>query len=516
MKKIILFLSLFILTSTSFAFTDVKPNYWASRAITKWSNSGYLSGYPDGTFRGNNNITRAEMVSVINRLNNSKVETSKREAKDIKSADWFFNDMNKAAKLGLIFVNEDGKLRPKDKATREETIVVLARLLNISYSGNLSNAKINNFSDKNDISPENYRYIAGMVEEGFVNGYEDNTLRTKRNVTRAEFIAMIDNTIEYIYSSGIYDNKNLVGNVLINGSNVKLSNSQILGHVFVTDGAKEDPPILINTKVSKGVNSRVGKFLIKDTDEYNTVSNYNFEYPEEYFDPIFATIKYDENGWNDENIKVKVTFSDKDTTVESSRNNTVYVDKNGRHEIKYEQNGKIRTTTIDVNNIDKISPQFNASSEVKNGYAIIKVEIQDDGLSKISKISLSNGAINKLNEETGEINKEFIVGGNGKYTISVEDEAGNISKKDITIEGIVRSIKANTAHEGSNVVITVVLDDEGLDNIKEIRCSNGEVNKKDENGNVKNTFDIDTSGEYIITLTDELGNIATATVNVTI
>ncbi len=66
------------------------------------------------------------------------------------------------------------------------------------------------------------------------------------------------------------------------------------------------------------------------------------------------------------------------------------------------------------------------------------------------------------------------------------------------------------------MVITVVLDDEGLDNIKEIRCSNGEVNKKDENGNVKNTFDIDTSGEYIITLTDELGNIATATVNVTI
>ena len=433
MKKIILFLSLFILTSTSFAFTDVKSNYWASKAITRWSNSGYLSGYPDGSFRGNNNITRAEMISVINKLDNSKIKTSKRESKDINSSDWFFDDMNKATKLGLIFVDENGNLRPKDKATREETIVLLARLLNISYSGTLGNAKINSFLDKNDISPENYRYVAGMVEEGFVNGYEDNTLRIKKNVTRAEFISMIDNAIQHICSSGIYDNQNLVGNVLINGDNVKLSNSQILGYVFITDGAKENPPELINTKVSKGIISRVGKSLIKDTDEYITVSNYNFNNPEEPFEPILATIKYDSEGWKDDDVKVKVTFSDKNTEVEDSKNNTVYIEKNGRHEIKYEQNGKIRTTTIDINNIDKKKPKFNILSEVKEGYAIIKVEIQDDGLSKIVKISLSNGAVNKIDEETGEINKEFMVEENGKYTVSVEDEAGNIATDTVDV-----------------------------------------------------------------------------------
>ena len=516
MKKIILFLSLFIITSTSFAFTDVNSNYWASRAITKWSNSGYLSGYPDGSFRGENNITRAEMVSVINKLDNSKLETNKREAKDIDISNWFFNDMNKATKLGLIFIDENGNLRPKDKATREETIVILARLLNISYSGNFSNAKINNFLDKNDISSENYRYIAGMVEEGFVNGYEDNTLKLKSNITRAEFVSMIDNAIEYIYSSGTYDNKNLVGNVLINGENIKLSNSQILGHIFITDGAKENPPVLINTKVSKGINSRVGKSLIKDTDEYTTISSYNFENPEEYNEPIFATIKYDDDGWKDEDIKVKVTFSDKDTEVEDSKNNAIYVDKNGRHEIQYEQNGKIRTTTVDITNIDKRKPYFGVSSEIKNGYALIKVEIQNDGLSNISKISLSNGLINRIDKETGEINKEFIVGGNGKYTISVEDEAGNIYKKDIKVEGIARNIKTSITNQAGMAVITVTLDDEGADNIKEIRCSNGEIHQKDGVGNIINTFNIDLNGEYTITLIDELGNVATAIVNIVI
>ena len=436
MKKIILFFCLFILNTSAFAFYDVKSNYWASGAIEKWSNMGYISGYPDGSFRGNNNITRAEVIAIVNKLDNSSLKTNKREGNDLVSSNWFFNDMNKATKLGLIFADENGKLRPNDKATREEVGVILARLFNISYTGSLKDAKISNYSDKNDISPENYRYIAGMVEEGFINGYKDNTLRLKSNITRAEFISIINNTISYIYSAGSYDGKVLVGNVLINGENVKLINSEILGKIFIVDGARENPPELINTKVSNGVNSRVGKILIKDNSEYITMSEYNFENPEEYYDPIFATIKYNDEDWTNDDVKVRVSFDEKGIEVENSKNNNLYIDKNGKHEIKYEQNGRIRTTTIDLDNIDSRRPIISLGYEIKDEKAIIRVDIKDDGLSEISKIRLSNGMTNRRDEETGEIDKEFIVDENGKYTVSVEDLAGNVSKKDIEIEDI--------------------------------------------------------------------------------
>ena len=71
MKKIVMLLFIFtILTSNVFAYTDEVDYLWAVPAITRWSNKGIISGYTDGSFRGNNNITRAELIIIANRLNN--------------------------------------------------------------------------------------------------------------------------------------------------------------------------------------------------------------------------------------------------------------------------------------------------------------------------------------------------------------------------------------------------------------------------------------------------------------
>ena len=82
-KLLILILTVFMIFTQSFAFLDDNNYYWASDAVDKWSGKGYISGYPDGTFRGNNYITRAEVISVINKLNNSDTSVSKRASKDI-------------------------------------------------------------------------------------------------------------------------------------------------------------------------------------------------------------------------------------------------------------------------------------------------------------------------------------------------------------------------------------------------------------------------------------------------
>ena len=131
MKKfLILVFVFFAFTGKTMAFYDEDNFLWAKDPINIWSNKGYISGYPDGSFRGNNNITRAEVITIINKLNNIDEKINKRPAKDVYEGNWFFDDMGKALKAGLISVDYEGNLRPNDFATREEVIVILSKLFN--------------------------------------------------------------------------------------------------------------------------------------------------------------------------------------------------------------------------------------------------------------------------------------------------------------------------------------------------------------------------------------------------
>ena len=51
-------------------FADVSENHWATKFIAKAAQKGWVSGYPDGTFKPNQNITKVEVVSSTNRILN--------------------------------------------------------------------------------------------------------------------------------------------------------------------------------------------------------------------------------------------------------------------------------------------------------------------------------------------------------------------------------------------------------------------------------------------------------------
>lgn len=434
-KLLILIFTIFIFITQSFAFSDTNNFFWANKAIDKWSLNGYISGYPDGTFKGNNNITRAEVISVINKLNNSDTKVSKRAGKDVASNNWFFEDMGKAKEDGLISVDENGNLRPNEYATREDVIVILAKLLDISYSGNLENAKVKNFLDNNEISSENYKRVAGIVEEGFVSGYADDTIRPQKYITRAEFISIIDNAIQNVYSSGKYNNKIINGNVVINGEDVEIKNSEIRGKVFILDGARDGMPNLSKTRVSKGVNSRVGNVLIENDDEYQTLSEYNYNNPEEVNQPVFVKISYSETDWTNDDVSIKVSAIN-NSDVEFVDGNKVIAKENGEYVIQYYYKGKLRSVVAKVDNIDDTAPIVTAVVDNKGPYAEVRVDVSEDTLSKIKEISCSNGVVNKPNSETGEIEKLFTIDQEGEYTIIATDEAGNTGSTKVVISDL--------------------------------------------------------------------------------
>ncbi|HAQ39750.1 MAG TPA: hypothetical protein DCM73_02220 [Clostridiales bacterium] len=75
--------------------------HWAESTIQQWLNKGQISGYPDGTFKPDGKVTRAEFVKMVNGAFNY-TETSTIEFSDVKSGDWYYQEVQKAFKAGFI------------------------------------------------------------------------------------------------------------------------------------------------------------------------------------------------------------------------------------------------------------------------------------------------------------------------------------------------------------------------------------------------------------------------------
>ncbi len=105
-------------TSTTVKYTDVPSSYWAVKEIAYAKNIGWLNGYADGTFRGDNNITRAEVVAVVNRATGRSADidyvnknfTKLNRFTDVNdSSKWYFADVNEAANEHIGITTSEGE-----------------------------------------------------------------------------------------------------------------------------------------------------------------------------------------------------------------------------------------------------------------------------------------------------------------------------------------------------------------------------------------------------------------------
>lgn len=156
---------------------------WAEQPIIGLVNTGALSGYPDGTFRPNNTITRAEFVSILIRALNIEGDSGK-EFVDMRNH-WARNAVTLAAGKGII-PSDKSHFGPNIAITREEMAYMIVKAKN--YSSRSSNLK---FKDEYQISSWAKNEVRLAVQNEIIFGYNDGTFRPKQTATRAEAAAMI-------------------------------------------------------------------------------------------------------------------------------------------------------------------------------------------------------------------------------------------------------------------------------------------------------------------------------------
>ncbi|EJU24481.1 SLH domain protein [Peptoanaerobacter stomatis] len=199
MLSIALAMSLTIPAIPSYAISTDTKGHWAEKTITAWQEKGLISGYQDGTFKPNKQVTRAEFIHI---LNSSLKLTKQGEVKfgDVKETDWFYKDVQIAVGNGYANGTSDNMFMPNATLTRAEAAVFIANILNEKSDKNLI------FSDVNTIPAWAKSSVSLMIEKGYMSGYPDNTFAANNKLTRAEAVTILDKVLAQKESDEIQQN----------------------------------------------------------------------------------------------------------------------------------------------------------------------------------------------------------------------------------------------------------------------------------------------------------------------
>lgn len=207
------------------------PNSWARKAVEKAVENNMLTGY-EGYVRPDDNITRAEVSVVFNKILGTEEATDISSFADVKETDWFYSEMAKIVNA-KIMSGDGNNLMPQSEITRQELFVLVARVLGLS-DGN--EEVLSSFSDNSEIADWAKGSISALVEAGYISG-NDGKLNPSANMTRAEFAQVLSNIAgKYIVSGGEY-NENIDGNIFVSADGVTIS-GKINGNVIIGDGVE--------------------------------------------------------------------------------------------------------------------------------------------------------------------------------------------------------------------------------------------------------------------------------------
>ena len=172
-------------------FPDVSSNYWATGFINELVNRGIIAGFPDGSFRPDAPVTRAQFAAMVQKALPKSQDRNAIAFVDVPASYWAFNAINNAYEMGFLSGYPGQVFRPEQNIPREQVLVALANGLNYSARNNI-NTTLGYYQDSANIADFARSPIAAATEQKMVVNYANlQQLNPKRNATRAEVAAFI-------------------------------------------------------------------------------------------------------------------------------------------------------------------------------------------------------------------------------------------------------------------------------------------------------------------------------------
>ena len=268
--------------TTAFAanpFSDVTPDSWAYQAVSQLANAGVINGYPDGTFKGQNNITRYEMAQMVAKaMANQDRANAEQQAMINRLADEFSNELNNLGvrvarledRVGNVKVTGDARLRYRDTEDGKSKFDARARVQ--------FNAKVN---DRTDAV---VRLTSGNFELGnsTTGGKADAQIdRAYVNHKFGERVSLKAGRFNQVIGGGLAFDGTFDG-AQFNAGNDKVNAQVAYGYMVSGDAAgltKEEnvTDLIVNVNGKVGKHAMVGGFYdrINQDDDVRNVYGFN-------------------------------------------------------------------------------------------------------------------------------------------------------------------------------------------------------------------------------------------------
>ena len=186
---------------------DVKVDKTTVTLYAKWSGGSYgpddtgvsgwletdkhnafLSGYPDGSFQADKNMTRAEVAQMFYALLLDKNVTITKSFSDVPSDAWYAKAVNTLSSLGMLGGYPDGTFRPDAPITRAEFAAIALAFAYDPASASCSYTDVS-------ANAWYYTYVAQATTYGWIGGYPDGSFRPNNSITRAEVAVIVNNML---------------------------------------------------------------------------------------------------------------------------------------------------------------------------------------------------------------------------------------------------------------------------------------------------------------------------------
>lgn len=172
-------------------FSDMS-GYWGQQYVQELATRGVIGGFPDGSFRPNAEITRGQFASIVAHALNLQSAASGR-FNDVPAGYWAAGVIGAASNAGLITGFPDGTFRPEDKITRAQALVILSKALRGASS---DASALGAYSDASSVPGWAQPSVASAANAHIIVSFPDaNQIRPNALATRGDVAALMYQTL---------------------------------------------------------------------------------------------------------------------------------------------------------------------------------------------------------------------------------------------------------------------------------------------------------------------------------
>lgn len=179
------------------ALSDI-AGHWAEPTLRRLAAQRLVHGMPDGTFRPDAPVTRAQFAALLARataLAHAPTAAAGPGFADVRSGDWHAGAVQAVASQGWMAGFGDGRFGPDGMLTRQEAAAALHRIwtqANVAHTP----AGAPNFADRSGIAPWAADAVSALAEIGILQGTPDGRFQPERALTRAEAASLLSRLLE--------------------------------------------------------------------------------------------------------------------------------------------------------------------------------------------------------------------------------------------------------------------------------------------------------------------------------